>query len=110
MLGANLSTAAARDRWGFPWSAERDKLPALLQLLREVMRYPTFPEQELSIFKRSLHEHLEKGLTEPGAGEECARSQTEPISLGQHPLRAHHCRVDRAAQKSDARRHRPNLQ
>lgn len=46
---------------------KREQLPAVLSLLREVLREPTFPDNELDILKRNSRQSLEKGLTDPQA-------------------------------------------
>src|SRR5262249_47707207 len=44
---------------------KRENLPAVLQLLGEILREPTFPAGELDILKRSGLTALQKQLTEP---------------------------------------------
>ena len=44
---------------------KRENLPAVLKLLGEVLREPTFPEAEFDLLKRESLDELEKGKTEP---------------------------------------------
>jgi len=46
---------------------KQDQLSALLDLTREVLREPTFPEKEFDILKRNSRQSYEKGLTDPQA-------------------------------------------
>ncbi len=73
-LGARLGTDGGIDGLLFPvglgevsfrLEAKRQNLPAVLQLLGEILRAPTFPADEFEILKREYQESLEKGLTEP---------------------------------------------
>jgi zinc protease len=45
----------------------RENLSAVLSLLGEVLREPTFPAEEFDILRRQTRDRLEKGLTEPTA-------------------------------------------
>lgn len=45
--------------------AKRENLPAVLKLLGEVLREPTFPEKEFDVLKKEELDGLEKGKTEP---------------------------------------------
>jgi zinc protease len=49
----------------FSLNCKRDALPQVLALLAEILREPTFPENEFNILKREIREHLEKSKTEP---------------------------------------------
>src|SRR5262249_40587527 len=51
----------------FTVTAKRTTLPAVLSLLGEVLREPTFPAEEFEILKRETHDELVKSLTEPSA-------------------------------------------
>jgi zinc protease len=46
---------------------KRENLPAVLTLFREVLREPTFPQDEFDILKRQARDQLEKSLVEPSA-------------------------------------------
>jgi zinc protease len=43
----------------------RDRLPAVLALVQEMLREPTFPADELDVLKREARADAEKNLTEP---------------------------------------------
>jgi zinc protease len=64
-LGATLNAASDAGELTFTFQAKREKLPALLDLLGEILRTPTFPETEFDILKRADRQDLEKGLTDP---------------------------------------------
>ncbi len=49
----------------FSIETKRDNLPAVLKLLEEVLRKPTFPEEELGIIQRAQLAGWEKELVEP---------------------------------------------
>jgi zinc protease len=49
----------------FTIECKRATFPAVLRLLGEVLREPTFPPEELEIIKRQRRETLEKGKKEP---------------------------------------------
>ena len=49
----------------FAIETKRDNLPAVLKLLEEVLRKPTFPEEELGIIQRSQIAGWEKQLVDP---------------------------------------------
>ncbi|HTU19314.1 MAG TPA: pitrilysin family protein [Gemmataceae bacterium] len=51
----------------FSISCKRETLPKVLPLLAEILREPTFPENEFNVLKRQLREHLEEGKTQPGS-------------------------------------------
>jgi zinc protease len=46
---------------------KREQLSAVLDLAREVLREPTFPEKEFDILKRNSRQGFEKGLADPQA-------------------------------------------
>jgi zinc protease len=51
----------------FTIEAKRQTLPALLALLGEILREPTFPADEFDVLKRETRDDLEKSLTDPRA-------------------------------------------
>jgi len=67
ILGATLSAGGGTGALTFSFECKREKLPALLKLVAEVLRNPIFPEEELGILKRESRQALEKGLTDPQA-------------------------------------------
>jgi zinc protease len=64
-LQAQLSAGSGAGSLSFGFQAKRDTLPQLLDLLGEILRNPTFPENELGILKRSVRQGLQEALTEP---------------------------------------------
>ena len=59
--------AASAGSVSFSMQTKRDKLPAVLDLLRQVLREPTLPEEEFEILKRERLAGLEQMRTEPSA-------------------------------------------
>jgi len=51
----------------FSIQAKRDTLPAVLEILRQVLRTPTLPADQFEVLKRQRLANLEQTLTEPGA-------------------------------------------
>src|SRR5262249_14979966 len=51
----------------FTIQARRSNLPAVLALLAQILREPTFPAEEFDVLKREIRDGLEKSLTEPSA-------------------------------------------
>jgi zinc protease len=64
-LGAKLSAGSTVGQLTFSFQAKRRTLPAALDLLGEILREPTFPENEFEILKRNQKQALEKALTDP---------------------------------------------
>ncbi len=50
-LKSTLGAASGAGSLTVEWQSKRDQLPAVLDLLREVLREPTFPEKEFDILK-----------------------------------------------------------
>jgi zinc protease len=51
----------------FSIQAKRDTLPAVLEILRQVLREPTLPADQFEVLKRQRLANLEQTLTEPSA-------------------------------------------
>jgi zinc protease len=51
----------------FSINCKRKTLPQVLDLLTEMLREPTFPENEFNVLKRQVREGLEEGKTDPQA-------------------------------------------
>jgi zinc protease len=66
-LGATLSASSGTGYLAFSIQAKHNTLPAVLDLLGEVLREPTFPEAEFGILQRATKQDLESGLHEPTA-------------------------------------------
>jgi zinc protease len=64
-LQAILFGVGAIGELDFDIECKRDSIPAVLRLLGEVLRQPTFPVEEFEILKHQSRDELEKGLTEP---------------------------------------------
>jgi zinc protease len=62
-LGASGNVGVAT----FTLRTRRDNLPAALDLLRQVLREPAFPADELEILRRQQLSGLEENRTQPGA-------------------------------------------
>jgi len=66
-LEASLSVSSTPGQLQFSWQTKRATLPALLDLLGEIVREPSFPVKEFEILKRADQQRLEKGLADPQA-------------------------------------------
>ena len=66
-LKSTLSAGSSAGSLSFSWQSKREQLPAVLDLLREVMREPIFPEKEFGILKSEDKQDMEKSLTDPQA-------------------------------------------
>jgi zinc protease len=62
---AMLMGGGAPGQISFSIECPRSNLPAVLRLLGEVLREPTFPGDELDVLKRQAKDQLDKGITEP---------------------------------------------
>jgi zinc protease len=70
LLDKNLATLSAAGQAGeatFAIQTKRDNLPAVLDLLRQVLREPTLPTSELDVLRQQSRSDLEQGLTDPQA-------------------------------------------
>jgi zinc protease len=66
-LQARVSAGGLIGELNFHIECKRESLPAVLKLLAEVLREPTFPAAEFEILKRQYRNQLEQGRTEPTA-------------------------------------------
>ena len=64
-LKARMSINSSPGQLVVSITCKRDTLPAVLALLGEILREPTFPAEEFDILKREYRDSLEKQLTEP---------------------------------------------
>jgi zinc protease len=64
-LGSTLNASSGTGQLTFSFQTTRANLPALLELLHEILRTPTFPEPEFEILKRAERQDLEKQIPEP---------------------------------------------
>jgi zinc protease len=63
-LSSSLSIGSGAGNLTVSIQTKRDQLGAMLDLARECLREPTFPEKEMDILKRSQHDALQKALTD----------------------------------------------
>jgi zinc protease len=64
-LNAQVAPSGLLGDLSFSIECKRDSLPAVLELLTEILREPTFPAAEFDVIKRQLRNKLEEGLTDP---------------------------------------------
>lgn len=62
---ASLGASGSAGEASFVLQTKRDKLPAVLEVLRQILREPVFPSSELDILKQGQHADLEQALTDP---------------------------------------------
>jgi len=70
LLDQNLAVLQAAGNAGeatFVIQTKRDKLPAVLDLFRQVLREPTLPTSELEILRQQSRSDLEQALSDPQA-------------------------------------------
>lgn len=65
--GGGGGGAAAAGAVSFSIQAKRDTLPAVLEILRQVLRSPALPADQFVVLKRQRLASLEQSLTEPSA-------------------------------------------
>jgi zinc protease len=66
-LQARLTPSGGTGEMTFQVECKRPNLPRVLELLREVLREPSLPEEEFTVLKRQLRSGLEESRTEPVA-------------------------------------------
>ncbi len=66
-LKARLSASSGPGEITFSVECKRESVPAVLALLTEVLREPSFPAEEFDVLKRQSREGMEQGRTEPQA-------------------------------------------
>ena len=81
-LGAGISASSSDDFTTVSASSLSLYSSEILKLLAEVVLRPTFPEDELDLYRRNTVEHLKFQRSQPGflAGEQAAR-----LIYGEHP-------------------------
>jgi zinc protease len=62
---ASLGASGSAGEASFVIQTKRDKLPVVLDLLKQILREPAFPASELDILKQGQRSDLEQGLTDP---------------------------------------------
>lgn len=61
-LGSTFSTGSGAGQLTASFQTKRSQLPELLELVREVLREPSFPENEFDIVKRNQRQAVEKAM------------------------------------------------
>jgi zinc protease len=64
-LGSTLSAGSSLGNLTFSFQSKRDKLGDVLDLVKEILREPTFPDKELDILKRNQRQSIEKSMVDP---------------------------------------------
>jgi zinc protease len=67
ILKSTLSTSSDVGTLSASWQSKRGELAGVLKLLREVLREPTFPQNEFDILKEGLVQNLAMSKLEPSA-------------------------------------------
>ena len=62
---ASLAASGSAGEVSFVVQTKKDKLPAVLDLLRQIIREPAFPASELEILKQGQRADLDQALTDP---------------------------------------------
>lgn len=62
---ASMGSSGSAGEASFVIHTKRDKLPAVLQLLKQILREPAFPSAELDLLKQGQRADLEQSLTDP---------------------------------------------
>ncbi len=66
-LKATISASSDAGEVSFLVQCERANLPAVLKLLTEMVREPSFPQTEFDVFKRQAKDGMTRSLTEPAS-------------------------------------------
>ena len=64
-MGASLTAAAGQDTSSFTMRGLADTLPAMLTLLADIVRNPTFPQAEIDLLKANTAQALQAQLASP---------------------------------------------
>jgi zinc protease len=64
-MGASLNAAAGQDSSSFTMRGLADTMPAMLTLLSDIVRNPTFPQQEVDLLKANTAQGLQAQLASP---------------------------------------------
>src|SRR5262249_8553413 len=63
-LEASLGVSSSAGSLRLAFDTTRENLPQLLELIREILREPSFPEKELAILKAQMLQNLAESATE----------------------------------------------
>ncbi len=81
-MGASLTATASQDFSSFTFRGLSDTLPAMLTLLADIVRNPTFPAEEVDLLKTNTMQTLKAQLASPQAVGNRIYRQT---LFGEHP-------------------------
>jgi zinc protease len=81
-MGASLTAAAGQDTSSFTIRGLADTMPAMLALLSDVIRNPTFPQQEIDLLKANTAQGLQAQLASP---QYLANRSFRQTLFGPHP-------------------------
>jgi len=66
-LSSSLAVGSGLGELSVSWQSKRENFPALLQLMQEVLRKPTFPADEFEEIRRKQTQSISKNMTDPSA-------------------------------------------
>ena len=66
-LSSSLDVSSQLGELSVSWQSKRDNFPAVLELMREVLRMPTFPDNEFDEIRRQHVQSISKNMTDPHA-------------------------------------------
>ena len=81
-MGASLSAAAGQDTSSFTIRGLADTMPAMLALLSDIVRNPTFPQEEIDLLKANTAQGLQAQLASP---QYVANRSFRQALFGPHP-------------------------
>jgi zinc protease len=81
-MGASLSAAAGQDTASFTIRGLADTMPAMLALLADIVRNPTFPQSEVDLLKANTAQGLQAQLASP---QYLANRSFRQTLFGPHP-------------------------
>ncbi len=81
-LGATLGAAAGQDTTSFTMRGLADTLPTMLDLLADIVRRPTFPENEVQLLLANATQRLQAQLA---SAQFVSNRQFRRALLGEHP-------------------------
>ncbi len=66
-LSSSLDVSSQLGELSVSWQSKRENFPAVLELLQEVLRKPTFPDNEFDEIRRQHVQSISKSMTDPQA-------------------------------------------
>jgi zinc protease len=81
-MGASLTAAAGQDTSSFTMRGLADTMPAMAALLSDIVRNPTFPQQEIDLLKANTAQGLQAQLASP---QYVANRSFRQTLFGAHP-------------------------